>query len=225
MEKILNHSARYIDFLSAHLGSSWLHQAAFCELTTGQDWFVDFVKGRIAFGDKQYPVHFLGGESESGVWLWGMANPSGFPDLVVKTVESFYEEFIVRGDVPDLIGKRLQTDSLLNGKTIASAAAAALKKNYCWHRCPSERSTAFVLVGGLPRKIFEPASAKKVADAITSLIAQYPLNHPLLVRSILNANCISSEQTKKGASGRFRGGARITVTFDALSRIEKIHTT
>ena len=67
---------------SACLGKMHTVQNALLELVKDEpDWYVDFEKGTLTLGKREFRVQFLGSESYvSNSWLWGWENINNFPD-------------------------------------------------------------------------------------------------------------------------------------------------
>lgn len=210
----------YFDSLSACIGPARLRQLAFGRLVVrDQDWSVDFSRGVIRFGEDEFPVRFLGTESEiSHTWLWAHVNPGDFPEAVLAGGVRFYEQCAAEG-MEELRGPELPLTPLVNGHNIASMAASTTEGGACYYRCPYENGAAYVLVTGLPDTVFSPATVKEVVSVAMDLIRQFPLNHGILMSNLLADNCESVTEENGVLIGRFGGGGTLTVRFDDMGRI------
>ena len=209
----------YVDLLSAYIGQARLHQLAFGEIVKGKDWDVDFTRGLITFGEDSYPVQFLGSESESShTWLWGVENINGFPEAVLTDVTRFHQNTVEK-----LRPAQLLLDEVVTGHNLASLISASHPDNACYYRCPYEGGAAYVLVKELDDSVFAPAPAMAVAEVIRHLIGQMPMNHRILVESLLQANCQQTEAVSTGIKGAFKAGDVLTATFDTRGRLAAIN--
>lgn len=210
----------YFDSLSACIGPARLRQLAFGRLVVrDRDWNVDFSSGMIRFGEDEYPIQFLGTESDaSHTWLWAHVNPGDFPEAVLADGIRFYEQCLTEG-MEELRGLELPLSPLVNGHNIASMAASTKEGGACYYRCPYENGAAYVLVAGLPDEVFAPASVKEVISTATDLIRQFPLNHGILMSNLLADNCTEVTEEHGVLTGRFADDATLTVRFDDKGRI------
>jgi len=210
----------YRDLLSRYLGPALQHQRAFGrEVVQDQEWFVDFGDGTIRFGERKYPVQFIGTESDvSHTWLWGVENVNGYPEDVLTVVNQFFNPFVLQ-NVPDLAKTHLRLSGAVNGHNIASVMAAMAKPPFCYYRCPYENGAAFVLVGDVPQQVFAPAGVNETADTITFLIREFELDHRTLAQSMLEKNAVSVSQEGEKFTGAFADGRTLEILFDAQGRI------
>ncbi|MDR1798194.1 MAG: hypothetical protein LBR44_12320 [Clostridiales Family XIII bacterium] len=222
----------YRDLLSRYLGPALQHQRAFGrEVVQDQEWFVDFGDGTIRFGERKYPVQFIGTESDvSHTWLWGVENVNGYPEDVLTVVNQFFNPFVLQ-NVPDLAKTHLRLSGAVNGHFIASIMAAMAKPPFCYYRCPYENGAAFVLVGGVPEQVFAPVGVETAAEIIMNLIQQAELDHWVLAESMLGKNAVSVAEAggqpagapgERSLTGTFADGRALVVSFDGKGRIANL---
>ena len=84
----------WFQVFSACLGKMMAIQTACSELVVkGQDWNVDFAEGTIRFGNRAYPIQFLGSESTAdNTWLWGWENINGFSEEIIQFAQKTKEK-------------------------------------------------------------------------------------------------------------------------------------
>jgi len=216
-------SPALIDMLSRYIGPARQRQLAFGEqVVQERNWNVDLSRGVISFGEDEYPIQLLGTESDSaGTWLWGFANPSGFPDAVLQDSEYTYN---FCKSAPELALIEPALTELVNGHNIASISAAACKDRVCYYRCPYDAGAAFVLVRNVPESVFAPLDAMGVINMISELILQFPLNQKTLVKSMMEINCDEIDEAENKFTGQYTDGTSLTVTFDSQGRIGSMDT-
>lgn len=84
----------WFQVFSVCLGKMMAIQTACSELVVkGQDWNVDFAEGTIRFGNRAYPIQFLGSESTAdNTWLWGWENINGFSEEIIQLAQKTKEK-------------------------------------------------------------------------------------------------------------------------------------
>ena len=212
------YSKNYIDLLSNSIGVMRLRQKRFAEVIAGLDWNVDLTHGVIEFGDRRYPIQFIGSESHvSNTWMWGSNNVNGFRDEIVKSVRIFVERSEIK-NTKEICENGFKMDSMINGHYLASIFADYA--NACYYRCNYENGAAFVLVKDVPEEVYVSADAEVVMSTITELISQLPLNHLLLVKGLFKHNCIRYDNmSNEVLKGYFRDAKMVEISFDGMERI------
>lgn len=213
----------YFNWLSRDFGIALIRQKRFGELIQkSPSWNVDFGKGTICFGEDEFPVGFLGSESESSnTWLWGWVNINGFSDEIVADSESFYEHCMMM-QMEELKEAELDLTELVNGHTLSSMAVVANMNQMCYYRAPYEGGAAFLLVKDVPDIVFSAISALEAANAIRESISLFPLQHHFLVEGIMEVYCKDTNIDPHTATGRFHDGSVLAVEFDKQQRITKL---
>ena len=74
------------EIFSANLGKIMAIQTACAKyVVKNRDWNVDFDRGIISFGEDEYPLQFLGSESNSSnTWLCAWENINGFDENIIS---------------------------------------------------------------------------------------------------------------------------------------------
>ena len=94
-------------------------------------WWVNLDEGTIVFGGELEMGAALLGTEASGTWLWGWANPGGFPEPVIATGLAAYEYGSAQ-DLPALIEPEsaLSEDVGLDRIGIVASGALGLQATY-----------------------------------------------------------------------------------------------
>lgn len=213
----------YFNWLSRDFGVALIRQKRFGELIKKSPrWDVDFGKGTISFGEYEFPVGFLGSESDSAnTWLWGWVNVNDFPEALVADSEAFYEHCIMMG-MDQIKEAELDMTELINGHALASMAVVANTDRMCYYRAPYEGGAAFLLVKDVPDSIFAAISAAEAATAVSESISAFPLRHFFLVEGVMEVYCTDAKVDQQKAVGTFHDGSVMKVEFDEHQRISKL---
>lgn len=214
----------YFNWLSRDFGVARIRQKRFGELVLQYPrWDVDFGKGTIRFGEEEFPVGFLGSESDSSnTWLWGWVNINHFPENIVEDSEAFYEHCMMMG-MEEIKEAELDLTELVNGHALASMAVVAGADNrMCYYRAPYDGGAAFLLVKDVPDSIFAAVSAVDAASAISESISDFPLQHHFLVEGVMEVYCKDAKIDLQTATGIFHDGSVLAVEFDEQQRIAKL---
>ena len=177
------------EIFSANLGKIMAIQIACAEyVVKNRDWNVDFDRGIISFGEEEYPLQFLGSESNSSnTWLWAWENINGFDENII----SLAREIKAKGEklnLEALTTAEIEITDELNGHILSIVACGLANKKYCYYRGPHSGGAIFVAFDGVDERVFAPINAKDFADIVVNSIQQFPLNHKLFVESFLEWN-------------------------------------
>ena len=177
------------EIFSANLGKIMAIQTACAEhVVKNRDWNVDFDRGIISFGEEEYPLQFLGSESNSSnTWLWAWENINGFDENII----SLAREIKAKGEklnLEALTTAEIEITDELNGHILSIVACGLADKKYCYYRGPHSGGAIFVAFDGVDEKVFSSVSAKDFVDITIKCIQQFSLNHKLFVESFLEWN-------------------------------------
>lgn len=188
---------------SACLGKMMAIQTACGELVVkGQDWNVDFSEGVIRFGDKAYPLQFIGSEAiSSNTWLWGWENINGFSEEILQ-VAQHTKEIGERWQLEPLTTAEFTLDDTYNGHTL-SIVTCGLAENYCYYRGPHAGGAIFVAFSGVPETVFAPVDLPKFLSITTQCIQQFPIDHKIFVEAFLLWNNTSYDWDGLGLAAHF----------------------
>lgn len=177
------------DVLSESLGYMMAVQLAFGEIAVrDRDWDVDFSRGVIAFGEDEYPIQFIGSQSDvSNTWLWAWENINGFDSSLLELAEKTKQRGNEWGLEP-LTKAQSNLDTLLSGHTIASVACAISEEKLCYYRCPYSGGAAFVAVRGVDEAVFSGADIAAFAEITMKCISEFDLDHRIFAESFLLSN-------------------------------------
>ncbi len=180
--------SNYIHVFSACLGKMMVIQNAMSELVVkNRNWNVDFSRGVIAFGEDEYPLQFLGSESNSSnTWLWGWENINNFPDELIGMAR-YTKEIGEQWNLQPLTVSEFDLNDAFNGHNL-SIIACGLSKDYGYYRCPHANGAAFVAFTGVDEKVFEPVLAPTFASITTQCIQQFPVDHRIFTECFLTWN-------------------------------------
>lgn len=181
---------------SACLGQSIAVQTACGELVVKNSrWNIDLSRGIITFGKTDYPLQFIGSESNvSHTWMWGWNNINGFREDILQ----FPQQLLELGrqwKLRPLTLKEFDLNDTYNGHTLSLAAIALSDRPFCYYRCVHGSGAVFVAFSGLPQRVFEPVGLEKFASITAQCIGQFYLDHRIFVKSFLNWNKTPFEET------------------------------
>ena len=180
---------KWNDVFSANLGKIMAIQTACAKyVVKNRDWNVDFDRGIISFGEEEYPLQFLGSESNSSnTWLWAWENINEFDDKII----SLAREIKAKGEklnLEALTTAEIDISDELNGHTLSIVACGLADKNYCYYYGPHSGGAILVAFDGVDEKVFTPVDAKDFADITIKCIQQFSLNHKIFVENFLEWN-------------------------------------
>ena len=177
------------EIFSANLGKMMAIQTACAKyVVKNRNWNVDFDRGIISFGEDEYPLQFLGSESNSSnTWLWAWENINGFDENII----SLAREIKAKGEklnLEALTTAEIEITDELNGHILSIVACGLADKKYCYYRGPYSGGAIFVAFDGVDEKVFSSVSAKDFVDITIKCIQQFSLNHKIFVESFLEWN-------------------------------------
>lgn len=175
----------WFQVFSACLGKMMAIQTACSEIVVkGQDWNVDFSEGTIRFGNRTYPIQFLGSESASGnTWLWGWENINGFSEKIIQLAQQTREKGEDLGLKP-LTTAEFTLDDTYNGHHL-SIVTCGLAEKYCYYRGPHSGGAILVAFSDVPDEVFAPVDIHKFISITTQCIQQSLVDHRLFVEGFL----------------------------------------
>lgn len=174
---------------SASLGKVMANQHACSEIVVkGQSWNVDFSKGIILFGDKPYPLQFIGSESNSSnSWLWGWKNINHFPNHILQLAN----QMKIFGDehrLEPLSVEEFSLDNTFNGHNLSIVTCALAQQPLCYYRGPHADGAIFVAFGDVPPEVFAPVDALGFSRIALQCIGQFAVDHIIFMESFLARN-------------------------------------
>lgn len=198
---------------SACVGPMVVIQKAFAEqVVKDMDWFYDFGEGTIRFGADVYPMQFIGSEAErSNTWMWGWHNINGFDDKLLKLANEINQTGR-EWDFDVFTTECFSLDEELNGHNLSMVACALSKENYCYYRCPHDHGAVFAAVCGVPDQVFAPVGAQDFIMRVLECIRQLPVNHRILIESLLMWNGTPYEWKENVISAHF--GTDVHIEFE-----------
>ena len=163
-------------------------QTACSELVVkGQDWNVDFAEGTIRFGNRAYPIQFLGSESAAdNTWLWGWENINGFSEEIIQLAQKTKEKGERFGLKP-LTTAEFALDDTCQGHNL-SIVTCGLAEKYCYYRGPHAGGAIFVAFSGVPEEVFVPVDMHKFISITAQCMQQFPIDHKLFAEGFLSWN-------------------------------------
>jgi len=214
---------KWNDVFSANLGKIMAIQTACAKyVVKNRDWNVDFDRGIISFGEEEYPLQFLGSESNSSnTWLWAWENINGFDENII----SLAREIKAKGEklnLEALTTAEINISDELNGHTLSIVACGLADKNYCYYRDPYSDGAIFVAFDGVDERVFAPINAKDFADIVVNSIQQFPLNHKLFVESFLEWNKTKCEWNKNTLIADFENSQKLEIDFEEKTELARI---
>ena len=213
---------KWNDVFSANLGKIMAIQTACAKyVVKNRDWNVDFDRGIISFGEDEYPLQFLGSESNSSnTWLWAWENINGFDENII----SLAREIKAKGEklnLEALTTAEIDISDELNGHTLSIVACGLADKNYCYYYGPHSGEAILVAFDGVDEKVFTPVDAKDFADIVVRCIQQFPLNHKLFVESFLEWNKTKYEWKENTLIANFKD-CKLEIDFEEKVELARI---
>ncbi len=200
---------------SACVGPMVVIQKAHAEqVVKDRNWYFDFGKGTISFGEDAYPMQFIGSEADSSEsWMWGWHNINGFDGKLLKLANEV-REIGVKWDYDVLTTECFSLDEDFNGHNLSMVACALSKENYCYYRCPHDHGAVFAAVCGVPDSVFAPVTAHEFIARTVECIEQLPVDHRILTESLLMWNGTSYEWKGNVLTAYFPEEAHVQVKFE-----------
>lgn len=218
--------------------SDWLQVFSYClgkmmviqnnaseYVVKNQNWNVDFSKGMIAFENDEYPVQFIGSESNiSNTWNWGWNNINKFQDSILILAN----ETLVNGFEFNLNALKLaqfELDEIYNGHHLSIVACGLSKDDYFYYRGPHDKGAVLMAVGNLPKEVFSPINLTEFINLTMQCIHQFTIDHKIFVEALLEWNKTSYTWKKDGLIAHFNQDLYISFEkVNDLYRITQINT-
>ncbi len=199
----------WFQVFSACLGKMTAIQTACAEkVVKGQDWNVNFSEGVILFGDRKYPLQFIGSESaSSNTWLWGWENINGFSDKIIQ-IALHTKEVGERWKLEPLTTAEFTLDDTFNGHNL-SIVTCGLADKYCYYRGPHAGGAVFVAFSGVPDNVFDPVDIHKFISITTQCIQQFHIDHKIFAEGFLLWNNTKYEWNNRTLTAHFQQDLRI----------------
>ena len=204
--------SNWTEVLSASLGKMMTNTKASERLVSrGRDWFCDFDRGTLAFGDDEFPVQFLGSEAyERNTWLWGWRNINNFPDNVVSFAH-WVRQIGIEWNLEPLTTVSFDLTSELNGINLSVVACSICEQNVCFYGGHNSNGGRFFMVySGLPDEVFAPIGTMEFIQTTMQAIGNFSLDHPIFVKSFLYQNGTPYDEEGDTIVAHFDQDVRIT---------------
>lgn len=179
----------WFEVFSACLGQVMAIQDACGEqVVKGQNWNVDFETGQLVFGDKSYPVQFLGSESNSSnTWKWGWDNINGFNASLIELANEM-RSLGEKWNLEPLCVADFELDDTFNGHTLAIVVCGVSKNNYCYYRGPHGGDAVLMAFSDVSNSVFNPVDVHKFVSVTMDCIQKFQVNHKIFIESFLHWN-------------------------------------
>ena len=146
-----------------------------------EDWTLEFAEGVIHYGEKVYPIQFLGAfAKDDNSWLWGWENINEFNDSILDVVCKA-KDIAAEWRLQDLTTRRIRCDELRSAANLSIVAIALAQGDYTYQAIGHETGAGFVAVGGLPEEVFGPVNAEKFLEISNLVIKQANVNHKVFL--------------------------------------------
>lgn len=176
----------WLQVFSACLGKVMtIQQACGEQVVKGQNWSVDFKSEIISFGESNYPIQFIGSESNlSNTWKWGWDNINGFNEKMLNLANNVKDMGSKWGLEPLYI-EGFEIDENFNGHNLSIVACGISKINYCYYRIPHEGGSIFVGFSGVSDSVFSSVDLQKFITISMECIQQFEIDHKIFIESYL----------------------------------------
>jgi len=197
---------------SASLGKVLANQTA-CEklVIRHRNWFVDFTKGTLAFGDDEYPVQFLGSEAyEQNTWLWGWENINHFPDNVVSLAQ-WMRQTGTEWKLAPLTDVSFGLTEVFNGNNLSIVACSIWEQNACFYAGWNPNGgRLFLIFSGLPDEVFAPVGALDFITITMRAMNEFSVDHTIFMKSFLYQNGTPYDEEGDTIVAHFDQDVRVT---------------
>lgn len=216
----------FTQVFSACVGWVMNTQMAASELVVrGQQWDMNFELGSIFFGEDRYLLQLIGSEDKtSNTWLWGWANPSEIPQLILESSQQLQKWGEANG-LALFTKPEHEIDAMINGHTLSIVATALEEEAACYYRGLHDAGAVFVSFTGVPAQVFAPIGAQRFAGIANQIIAQFTVNHKIMVQSFLYQNGTPYQWQGNALQAAFDGEGPVNIVFDDMERIANIQFT
>lgn len=218
-EKIPN--ATWLQTFSACLGKMTAIQYACGDyVVRNQDWNVDFRRGVISFGMDEYPIQFIGSESQSSdTWLWGWENINHLDNSLLQLVRDAKQKGEQLGlDVFTQVEPAL--NSIVSGHNLSVIVCGLQEPPVCYYCCPYDGGVAFVALSNVTDEVFAPVDVQKFMDITTQCIENHILDHRVFVESFLDWNKIAYDWDGQTLVAHF--AQNLKIQFEKLDEYWRI---
>ena len=173
------------EVFSVCLGKMTAVQTAFGDQVVGdREWHIDFSRGAIAFGDREFPIQLIGSESDvSDSWLWGWQNVNGLPEEELR-LASRIRAMGERWGLEALTEASFALSDSFNGHNL-SVVACGLSEGCCYYRCPHANGAVFVAISGAPETVFAPVDACRFIGVAMRCVDQFDVDHRIFIEAFL----------------------------------------
>ena len=205
---------------SACLGKMMAIQTACSELVVkGQAWNVDFSEGIICFGNKKYPIQFIGSEAiSSNTWLWGWENINGFSQKILQVAQRT-KEIGEQWKLEPLTTAEFTLNDTFNGHNL-SIVACGLTEGYCYYRGPHSGGAILVAFSGVPDNVFASVDIHKFISLTTQCIQKFPVDQKVFVESFLLWNHTKFDWDGHTLTAHFK--QELKIQFESVNEFMRI---
>jgi hypothetical protein len=170
-------------------------------------WWVNLDTGTIVFGNELEMGAGLLGTEAGGTWLWGWANPGGFPEAVIAAGRAA-ADYGREHDLPPLFEpeSRLSDDVSLDRIGLVASGALGLPATYTG---PLDEDARILLA------LDHPALALPEPD---------PLRTVTVISAVLQAGCVADWPSALAAYEAQRTLAGVEVELDDRGRVAEIRS-
>lgn len=213
----------FYQIYSASLGKILVQQSKYSELVVkNSNWNLDFDKGLIYFGEDNYPIQFIGSESNvSDSWMWAWNNINGFnEDLLIEA--KAMKNFGMENDLEALTLEKCELSDLFNGHNFAIVASAMSQDNVCYYRGPHAHGAVFVAFSNVDSRVFDPIDHIAFSKYTMDAIQNFDIDHMIFVASFLNQNGCKSYIKPLEITGEFSNKAKLNFEFEKIDSITRL---
>lgn len=184
-----------------------------------QPWDMNFELGTIAFGNDQHLIQLIGSvDDSSNTWLWGWANPSELPQVVLES-SVMLRHWAQQNGLTLFTQAEHPISETVNGHTLAIVATALEKEPACYYCGKHDGGAVFVTFTGLPNEVFAPIDPQRFATLTSQLISQFTLHHKIFVQSFLYQNNTPFHWQGQMLTANFGPEQDLIFQFDEQGRI------
>ena len=105
-----------------------------------------------------------------------------------------------------------------------AAVSTGIADADCYYRGPYGSGAAFFLVFDTPIRQAPPTSTVQIANILTQVISQLPVNHRTMARAFLRAEGLHVSEEGADLSAKAPDGRSLALRFDEHGRISGIET-
>lgn len=211
----------WFEVFSACLGKVTAIQDACSEqVVKGQNWNVDFTTGQIAFGNKSYPVQFIGSESNvSNTWKWGWDNINNFNDSLLYLTNEV-RNLGKNWNLEPLCIADFELDDSFNGHNLSIVSCGISKNNYCYYRGPHDGGAVLMAFSQVPESVFYPVDLQKFISITMECIQKFSVDHKIFIESFLQWNKIDYDWTDQTIVAGF--SQNLHIEFEQVNEFLRI---